>query len=400
MTLLFVLVAATLVLVASAVVILPLTRAAPAPEGEKGGERLAVLAHGMRELDAELEAGTLDRGEYEEAKRELERQALEADATPRNRAVRGGRSGWVAALVAGIALPLLAVVLYVALGQPAALSGRVNAVAHAGDGSDSAELAAMTRMLARRLKQSGGDAQGWLLLARSYRSIGRLQDAVSAYRKVAALTPDNADLLVEYANTLSVSRSRNLAGEPSQLIERALKIDPDNLNALALAGAAALQAGKRADAVRDWTHLKSLIPADSPDRLRVEALIARAQGKRPPAVPGAAIHGTVTMSDALAGKISPADTLFIFARAPDGPPMPLAVVRRPAAGFPAKFTLDDSRAMAPGLHLSQFPSVSIVARISRNGSANVQPGDLEGRIDGVSVGSGNVRVVIDHMVGP
>ncbi len=402
MIIVFVLIAAALVLAALAVVILPLMRATPVDGAAEEGDdsaRLAVLADGMRELNTELEAGTLDRSEYDEAKAELERQALDADAAPRRRAASAGRTAWAPALVVGIALPLLAVVLYVANGQPAAIWGGADSVVAQHPGAESNELNEMISMLKQRLQQDGGDAQGWTLLARAYRAAGQSQDSVDAYEKAVGLDSDNADLLIEYANTVAVLHNRNLRGKPQRLIDRALKLDPDNLNALALAGAAALQRGESKDAVRYWTHLKSLLPADSPGLARIDELIARAQGKQPAAVAEAAIHGTVTVSDALAGKITAGDTLFIFARAPNGPPMPLAVVRQPAPQFPATFTLDDSRAMTPDLHLSQFPSVNIVARLSRSGSATLQPGDLEGHINSVALGSKDVQIVIDHRVG-
>src|SRR5699024_1701557 len=120
------------------------------------------------------------------------------------------------------------------------------------------DMAAMTDRLAQRLEQNGNNREGWLLLARSYHALGRLQDSVAAYDKAVALGPDNADLLIEYANTLSIAQGRDLSGKPWRLIRQALKIEPDNLNALALAGAAAVQAGRPDDAVRYWTHLKRL----------------------------------------------------------------------------------------------------------------------------------------------
>src|SRR3546814_6280294 len=138
---------------------------------------------------------------------------------------------------------------------------------------------AVINALSKRLQQGGANAEGWLLLARSYRGVGRIQDALAAYKKTLSLQPDNADLLVEYANTLGVANNRNLLGEPSELIDRALRIDPDNLNALALSGAAAMQSGHNRLAVRHWQRLEALIPADSPDHPRIQALIARADRK-------------------------------------------------------------------------------------------------------------------------
>lgn len=414
MVIVFVVIVAVLILAALAVVILPLMRAAPTKDAEGSGddsERLSVLADGMRELDTELEAGTLDRAEYEEAKTELERQALEADDTPERRASSAGRaeSVWVPALVVGIALPLLAIVLYAATGTPAGISvgpsgpsrpSRPSTVrAQRAGGGSNAHVKAVIAKVKKQLQTEGGDAKGWTLLARAYRAMGRSLDAINAYQKAVGLAPKNAELLIEYASTLATLHGGNFKGMPKQLINRALTLEPDNKKVLALAGIAALQQGNNHAAVRYWRHLRRVIPADSPKRAQVNALIARAQGKQPAVVTKTAIRGTVTVADGLAETVTAGDTLFIFARAPDGPPMPVAVMRVPAPQFPLQFTLNNTQAMVSGLRLSQFSTVNIVARISRTGSAKLQPGDLEGHVNSVPVGSNDVRIIIDNRVG-
>ncbi|MEO6031832.1 MAG: c-type cytochrome biogenesis protein CcmI [Burkholderiaceae bacterium] len=417
---LFLFLAAAMILLALALVIVPLLRSSPRTAAER--ECLTVLADGVRELDTERLNGTLDPAAYDVARRELERQALESDRATQARGSSNVRANWGAALATGIALPLFAAVLYVALGQPltvldATSPSRVAGAAHAPtDGA--------IETLSRRLEKNPDDGQGWVLLARSYFQAGRIAEAMNAYRKAAAIMPDTPDLLVEYANTVAIANHRSLAGEPRQLVERALKINPDNLNALAFAGLAALQADNRDEALRHWRHLQSLVPADSEDRSRIDALIAQAEGKpaqrpsapaalaktaageagdaadaRVAAAHGPVIRGTVTIAGALAAKVAPTDTLFVFARAINGPPMPLAAVRTRAGAWPVSFTLDDSSAMAQGIALSQFAHVNIVARVSRLGNATSQPGDIEGTIENVALGSSDVRVVMDRVVG-
>ena len=148
-----------------------------------------------------------------------------------------------------------------------------------------------------------------------------------------------------------------------------------------------------------------MLPADSDDRRRIGALIAQADAKaapdtpQPPAAGGASISGQVVLDGALSGKVAPTDTLFVYAKAIDGPPMPLAAIRARAGDLPLSFTLDDGSAMAQGMALSKFARVKVVARISRLGSPQSQPGDIEGVVADVAVGSGDVRVVMDHVVG-
>lgn len=417
----FMLLAAAMVLLALALVIVPLLRSAPTERADAAA--LAVLADGMRELQAEHAAGELSAAEFEQARERLERQALQAQQQAEVRHGASVRANWGAALATAIVLPLGAVLLYLAVGQPLALTGggAPGTLAGADHAPDDRAIAA----LSQRLAKDGSDAEGWVLLARSYFQVNRTHDALGAYRKATALMADNPDLWVEYANTLAIANDRNLAGEPEQLVERALKLDPNNFNALAFAGLAALQRDDRAGALRHWQRLQSLVPEGSEDRARIDSLIARAQGQAPgeaalapPAVaagPAAApavlavatrsagdapvIRGTVTLAGELAAKVAPSDTLFVFAKAPNGPPMPLAAVRTRAAGWPVAFTLDDSSAMAQGMALSRFTHVNIVARISRLGNASAQPGDIEGTLDNVAVGDGEVRVVLDRVVG-
>lgn len=390
----FVIIAVVLVLSALALILPPLLRT-PRSRGLGNEQRLATMAVGLRELDVELAAHAIGSDEYEEAKRELQRQALEADTHDRPGASSGRRAGLVAALTIGITVPLAAAALYAKLGEPAAVAHGTQETASS---QHEADIAGMIGQLSNRLKQNPGDAEGWLLLARSYNATGQPQKAAVAYAKVTTLRPKDADLLAEYAYTLALANGRDFDGEPQKLIQRALVLAPDNLNALALAGAAAMQAGKRNDAVRYFTHLKQLLPAGSPHLAEAEALITRAQGNAPPVASNASIRGSVALAPAIASQVNPTDIVYVFARAENGTPMPIAVTRAPASDWPVAFTLDDNHAMTPEQHLSQFPRVDIVARISHTGSANRRPGDLEGRIDNVSLGTDNVKVVIDHLV--
>lgn len=398
MTTLFVILAVLLVLAALASVLLPLLRKRPVVATEDGARRLDAMAANLRELDAELAAHALGREEYDEARRELERQALDADGAGTERRSRlARRAVWASALAIGVVLPVAAAGLYVGLGAPAAIavgpgvSGPDTNPADASNGHP--QLAAMMDKLEKHLQQHPDDAQGWLLLARSRNATGEPQLAVKAYQKVVALQPKDANLLVEYANALGIAHGQDLSGQPEALIQQALQLDADNENALFLAGEAALQAGRNAEAVQYWTRLENRQPPNADGLAELKAMIARAKGAPAPV---AAISGSVAISPALAAKVVPTDTVFVFARAgAGGPPMPIAVVRSSAATLPVTFTLDDSDAMTPQTRLSQFANVNLYARISRTGSANVEPGDLQGEVDGVSVGSSGIRIVVD-----
>lgn len=402
----FMALAAGMVLAALAIVIVPLVRRRTR-RTTRLGEDLTVLADGMHELDAELAAGDVSQAEYDRARTELERQALRSEQAAQAQAQSSQRANWAVALATAIALPLLVATLYLTVGQPAALSGGGAALAQAGGDAPQAPDEATIAALKARVAKDAKDAEGWVLLARASFQLGHMDDAIAAYAKVTGLVTDNPNLWVEYANTLAIAHNRDLAGEPTAMVERALKLDPNNFNALAFAGLAAFQRGDHATALRHWQHLKTLLPAGGDDAKAIDDLIARAGGNAqglaesaPTAAPEGktAIDGTVTLATALAGKVTAADTLFVFARAPNGPPMPLAAVRMSASAWPASFTLDDSSSMVQSMRLSKFPKVNLVARVSKSGSATPQPGDIEGHIDDVATGSQGVHIVLDRIV--
>jgi cytochrome c-type biogenesis protein CcmH len=265
----------------------------------------------------------------------------------------------------------------------------------------------MVSRLAARLKENPEDAEGWMMLGRSYAVLGRFGEAGEAYAKAAARMPGDAQLLADYADALAMAQGRTLQGEPERILLRALAIDPNNVKALLLAGTAAFNRNDGAAAVRHWERVLGLLPAESDMVQRVQASIAQARslggssgGKTQIAKPaqalgGGRVSGVVTLAPQLAGKVAPGDTVFIFARAAEGPRMPLAILRKRGSDLPVKFTLDDSMAMAPQMKLSAFPQVVIGARVSKSADASPQPGDLQGLSGPVKVGDGKVSVVID-----
>jgi len=355
----------------------------------RDGVNLAIHRDQLRELEADLRVGTLDAEQYERARRELEARLLEdlgssAEAAP--------APGPVRALVVGIALlvPLGAFAIYFAVGTPAALVPGNMTAGSAPHTADMKQLEVAVERLAERLKENPEDTEGWIMLARSYRLFGRFEDSAKAYAQAAARQPRDAQLLADYADVLAMAQDRSLQGEPEKLVVRALEIDPRNLKALALAGTAAFDRKDYARAVELWGRMLPLMAAESEDARSVQASIAEARalgsvGIQQPVpaaaaapTPKAVVSGTVVLASELAGKVAPQDTVFIFARAADGPRMPLAILRRQVRDLPVAFALDDTMAMTPEMTLSKFPRVVIGARISKSGSATPQPGDLEG----------------------
>jgi cytochrome c-type biogenesis protein CcmH len=251
------------------------------------------------------------------------------------------------------------------------------------------------------------------MLGRAYKALERYPEAVQALSQANRRRPGDAEILVEYAEALAQAAGGKLRGEPARLLDQALAVAPDDPKALTLAGGAALQAGDYGTAIRYWERLATLVPPDSELGQALAGGLARARslaqggaaarGESRDDVPkrgaaaGAAVHGEVRLSAALKNRAAPDDTVFIFARAADGPRMPLAVIRRQVKDLPADFRLDDSMAMNPELRLSAFARVVVAARVSRSGSATAQSGDLLGESAPVAPGGGRVSIVIDKV---
>jgi cytochrome c-type biogenesis protein CcmH len=261
------------------------------------------------------------------------------------------------------------------------------------------QLEVMVERLATRLRESPGDIEGWKLLGRSYSALGRFPESATAYAKAAVLEPRDAQLLADFADVLAMAQGQRLEGEPEKLIARALELDPKNLKALALAGTAAYARKDYATAAAQWEKMLPLVHPDSEDARAIRRTCRRrALAGWAAKQAGAAVKGTVSIHSKVKSNASPEDTVFIFARAVEGPPMPLAVQRVKVRELPVAFALDDSMAMAPGMSLSAHPRVVVVARVSRTGSPAAQPGDLQGASAAVANDASGVAVVIDSVV--
>ena len=306
-------------------------------------------------------------------------------------------------------IPLATAVLYWQLGSPGALTTPAHAMpaAHPGGHDTSTEqIAMMVDNLARKLDEQPQNPQGWAMLARSYDVLGRHSDAAAAYEKAVTLVPDDATLLADYADALAMTQQRQLAGKPMLMVRRALKLEPHNVKALALAGTDAFERRDFRGAANFWDKALKAVPADSEFTESLRASLAEAQslaGDPAPRsmtkpAPAAQISGRVTLSPALKLELHPDSTLFVFARAESGPRMPLAILRSSANALPMDFTLDDSSAMSPALKLSGFERVIVSARVSRSGEALPQPGDLMGSSGPVAVGSRAVHIEIGEIV--
>lgn len=370
---------------------------------------VAILGEQLAALDRDLAAGLLDAQQHELAKREIQHRLLdESGANVNLPATAGSRK---AVLFVGLAVPVFALLVYGAIGNPAGHAPASGANKASEVTPEAVE--AMLLKLAQRMETGTGspasDRQGWTMLARSYAVLQRFAESDHAYARAIALAPDDPQLLADRADVLAMLQGQSMAGEPDRLVAKALQIDPRHLKALALAGSSAYQRKDFAAARGYWQQARDLAPAGGEfaadmDRSMVE--VASAAGTAASQVPKTAatpaneagpvrITGRVSLAPALAASAQPTDTVFIFARAAEGPRMPLAILKRTVAELPITFALDDSMAMSPEMKLSKFPRVIVGARVSRSGNAMPQPGDLHGESPPKGTHEKNLELVID-----
>lgn len=370
---------------------------------DRGTVNVAVYRDQLAELKADLESGTLDEAQYETARREIVERLSEdvpPEATPAADARGDRRAGFAVAAV----FPVLAIALYMWLGNPQALvEPGANAPVAGVPGEH--DPVAMIASLEAKLRANPDDAAGWFMLARSYAAMGRFAESAAALAQVVERVPPDPRLLTDYADVLAMAQGRNLQGRPLELVRQALELDPNNSKALNLAASAAYQRQDFAEAAMYWRRLLQQLPPGSEDAAGIAAMVREVEAAASPgaqkdeqAPQAAAISGTVTVRGDLVTRLSPSDTVFVFAQAANGSRMPLAIQRVEASRLPYRFTLDDGASMAAGGKLSDHAEVVIVARVSKSGQATPQSGDLEGRTGPVRLGAQGIALVIDAVV--
>jgi cytochrome c-type biogenesis protein CcmH len=396
---------------------------------------ISTLRTQLQELKALHDEGSLDAKAYGKAKAPLERKLLDSVLAAPAAVAEPPRPNRRLLALLGVMVVAIAGGGYLWKGSPgapsAATPGATRSAAATEDGvapphnetDNEQQFAAAVAQLAEKLKKQPDNPEGWAMLARSYSRLGRHAEAVPAYEKAVAQRGDDARLLADYADTLAVQNNRSLAGAPMKLVERALRIDPNSPKALALAGTDAFERKDYPAAVRYWEKLAQGMPADSGLMPELQNSIAQARelggmskavtpfAAAAPAAPAAPVpvaaapgasglQGSVRLSSAMAKLASPTDTVFIFARAAEGPRMPLAILRMQVKDLPLKFTLDDSSAMSPATRLSLHPRVVVSARVSKSGQATPAPGDLIGQSAPVANTAQGVDIEISEAVRP
>jgi cytochrome c-type biogenesis protein CcmH len=390
---------------ASAMVVIALVLVLPAILGRLPRNRftreqanLAIYRESLAELDGELAAGNIADRDYREARNELGRAMLDdVQANETRETQRGSASPW-AGIIIGVATPLIAFALYLQLGTPLSLQAGSAPRDQQHEGATFEEL--VTR-LENRLAADPGDAQGWWMLARTYAAMERLEDARAAYEKAYGYLKSNPNLLAGYAEVLARLNKNRFEGRPYELLRTALARAPDSERILWLYGIAEFQQEGATEAIAAWERLRQLGTLDPEETALLDEFIAKAKGDLAPGSVNEMRSDTsrasdgsdagkltvrVEIADDIADRAAATDTVFVFARAAEGPRMPLAIVKTAVVDLPATVVLDDDDAMNPEFQLSNYSAVVVEARVSKSGNARRNSGDLEGRSQTVRPG--------------
>jgi cytochrome c-type biogenesis protein CcmH len=355
----------------------------------------AIYREELDKLEAERAAGLITLEDYEISHVEMRQRLFQDTSEEDDRATLGPTKKTAIALL--VFVILLSSGMYFFLGDVTRVAQMDSDQPMTQEGVEK-----MVTEFADKMEKDPSNLKGWTMLARSYRVLGRNEDAAKAYARAGNFIDSDPQLLADYADALASNANGNFSGKPLSLINQALKLDPNNLMALWLSGTASFSAGNYRSAVQAWEKLATQLPPNSEELKGIEASIAEARSKgglvaKAPAVAsGKVISGQIALSSELQSKVKEGDTVLVIARQV-GERMPVAVLKISVAQFPMRFVLNDALAMNPSAPLSKLKEVSVEVRISKTGMAKPEPGDLISTAKTIQVGTENVRLLVDQV---
>lgn len=398
-----------MLLVAIGILVYPLLKVRKNSSLAYKDSNLSINDEKIKELDLDLKEGRIDQVFYKAAREELDKELLldipaESQQTAALHYTGTAERRPALALMITVFIPMLALLLYLELGMHT-----VSDETFAADQTPVKKQLSVEEMAAKleaHIEENGGSAEEWTMLGRSHKHLGRYELAANAFAVALEQDSENAQLLLESAEVIALTNNRGFTPKAVQQVEKAYKLEPDNANVLWFAGVSAYQAGEYQTAI---DRLLKLLPtAKEDDVMRsIIGVVAKsrdqlvAQGKEMPELEALldirvnaeplqatgenAVSTSLTVmidiSKEAREKFNADDLVFVYAKAKQGPRMPLAAKRIKLADLPAKVILDDSMAMVDGMNISAFSQLVVSARVTKSGAAIAQSGDYLGSID-------------------
>jgi len=399
--------AGALLLVALAFLLLPILRGRRAQaEEDRTALNVALYEERLAELTSQHSAGTLTAEQLDAGRADAARELLEdTENSDKPRIAKLGRS---VPLIAAVLVPLMGYGLYMYWGA----SDKVQMARQFSEQPRTVEE--MTAHLEQAVQEQPDSAEAWYFLGRTYMNQERPADAAKAFGRVVEIAGRQPELLGQLAQALYFAGDRQWSDKLQALTDEALQGDPQEVTSLGLLGIAAFEEARYQDAVRFWEQLVAALPEEDPSREAIRGGIERARqqiergsstteqasaASEKADAAGATLQIQVALDPKVAESVSPQDTVFVFARAVAGPPVPLAAKRLTIADLPATVTLGDADAMVPSMKISSVEQVTVMARVSRSGDAT--KGEWMGQSEALDTASDNaIDLVIDRAEAP
>jgi cytochrome c-type biogenesis protein CcmH len=357
----------------------------------------------LSEIESDIDNGLLSGTEAKKVKKEYQRALLIQDENKplSENYPKTEMPSKITAILLLILIPVFVISLYDHLGKPELII-QTDLLSEFNNAQNTeqklASIEKMLNQLEQRLINEPDDVDGWMMLTNSYATLERYPEALRAVNNLYRLKNNDPTVLIRYADILSMTNGGIYTGRPTELINEALRLDPENKNGLWLAGLAANERGDIENSIIYWQRLVSKLEQGSNQRQQIEKYIQLAKqhiegGKKKKSNTDKQeykIQVNVSLSANLISEVNSEDTVFIYAQAINGSQMPIAIIRKKVSDLPIQATLDDSIAMMPSNKLSDHKQVKLTARISKSGNATAEPGDLIGRLDTIQTDTNKI----------
>ncbi len=352
-------------------------------EEDRTALNIALYEEHIAELEAQHANGALSADQLKEGRLEADRELL--DDTDVGRPKQSVNLGNALPLIAALLVPVAGLGLYMYWGA----SEKVELTLSLAEQPKTVED--MIKRLEDTVRLQPESVDAWYFLGRTYMSEQRPKEAAHAYEKTIELVGRQPDLLGQWAQALYFANGNKWSAELQSLLDEALSQDPNEATSLGLLGIAAFEDKRFQDAIDAWTQLSKALDPQDPSYQAIQTGIERARSSlaetpqanaetnatqdtaaaepAPAAVSDYKLLIDVTISDEMLKQTSGTDTVFVFARAESGPPMPLAAKRLTVADLPASIALTDEDSLLPQLKLSSIGRVKLQASVSSSGDA-------------------------------
>ena len=381
-----------LIIVGVLLLVLPILRQPTSSDSlDRDQQNISIAREKKSVLVEQLASDEMTQEEYEAALADLE-ASLALDLERQQTLESNSQGGQWAVWAIAIAVPVVSIIMYLQLGsieviENPDLATPREAIAQSPHGQgNNPTIEEMIAQLKAHLVENPDDARGWFMMGRTMMAQQQFDQAVTAFQRSYDLSKDAPDpsIMLALADSLAMTRNRDMTGEPEELVLEALKLSPNDVTALWLAGLSAEQGGRYREAYDHWTKLIPLLSADPGSTAEVQTLIARLRAQHPDlpeatqqlAMASTGLNVAVTLDAQMMSQVAADDLVFIYAKAASGPPMPLAAKRLKVSDLPIQVSLTDNDAMMPQMKMSSFDQIIVGARVSKTGNPIAQAGDL------------------------